>query len=78
LKRFRSKISHTYHKCDCSAVKSGRNAVGLLKSKTAKAATQRNKRQLLYFSRMAQQQAVFVNKLSWGFILALANRENAI
>ena len=55
-KHFRTKISYTYHNCDCSAVKSRRNAYSAKEQHSNSSNTsQRNKRHLLYFSRMAQQ-----------------------
>ena len=55
LKHFRRETSLTYHKCDCSAIISDEmHMVALLvKSNPPIAATERNKRHLLYFSRMA-------------------------
>ena len=77
MRHFCSKISHTYHKYDCLPVKSEEmHVVALLvKSNTAIAATQRNKRHagILYFSRMAQQRG-FRQK---NCCRALPNLENA-
>jgi len=58
LKHFRTKSSHTYRKCDCSALKSRRNACSCFSDRKQHSNGSNTNEQIkrhLYFSRMAQQ-----------------------